>query len=273
MLSVPHLLTQYSQATGMRPVFSEQDFRDACADRCADPTLRSLPVIRRIAAPGALSFTFGGDTQDDRILTRFLIDAFTAGVQISPDFEIDCINFTHRRDFLKETWTYDAVAVCFIVGFPKFRSLKTALKTYDPYQANHDAQDFGHAISAHHTVRLWHRRIAQSEAKLVMTYGSRDEIGTQDLQHKYTLMEVVGTTKSQSFFNSGYLVCPDFAEAYRKHPFKPFNPNTVLGHALQTRKLHGFFDPRLQDRLHSVFNQMIAFDLTDAASPKTAIRT
>lgn len=249
------LLSHYhSAAPELQPddIRTESAFRAACARRCADSLYSDLPLIRRIAAPGALGFRFGGDTQDDRVLTNFLIKCFRAGIRVSPDFEIDCINFLHKRDFLAEAWPYDAVAVCFIVGFGSGVALNNPLKTFDPAYTG-DAQGLGFTLSPVHTLSRWQQRIRSTGARFVMTYGSGDEINTRDLESANNFVTLLESTTSSSMFNQGYLAHPSFIEAYRIHPGRPLDPATLLGNALcQPASCYGLGAARID----AVFNQL-----------------
>ncbi len=228
---------------------TESAYRAACERRFFAHGFDTLPVIRRIGAPGALGFRFGGDTQDDRILTNFLIKMLRAGLRVSPDFEIDCINFQHKRDFLAEAWPYDALAICFIVGFGPADSLNSPLRTFDP--AKSDPQTLGFTLSPHHNQARWQERIRSSGARLVMTYGSGQEISTRDLEAPHFLTELLPSTTSPSVFNQGYLARPDFIEAYRSHASAPLNETTLLGQALLTRP--GFTCGGVE-RIDAIFN-------------------
>lgn len=247
------LLSHYhSAAPELQPddIRTETAFRAACARRYADPAYADLPTIRRIAAPGALGFRFGGDTQDDRILTNFLIKSFRAGLRVAPDFEIDCINFLQGRDFLAEAWPYDAVAVCFIVGFGS-AALNSPLRTFNPADKS-DVQTLGFTLSANHSLPRWQARIRASGARLVMTYGSNDEINSRDLEAPHSLTSLLATTTSSSMFNQGYLAHPSFIEAYRTHPGEPLDTTTLLGQALNAPPAFGWHGVA---RIDAVFNR------------------
>jgi hypothetical protein len=213
-------------------VATEEAFRASCARRCADPALKDLPVLRRVAAVGALGFTFGGATQDDRIIRNVLIHAHRAGLKISGDYEVDCVNFMQRRDFLKERWKYDIVAICFIIGFPKLERLNNPLQIYES-SASDVPQNLGFMLSTDHSIGRWQERIRDSGARLVATYGGKDEINTRDLEIKNSLVEILPSARSHAPFNQGYLARPDFIESYRTHPAQPLDPGTVLGRALR----------------------------------------
>lgn len=212
-------------------IATEEAFRASCARRCADPALKDLPVLRRIAAVGALGFTFGGATQDDRIIRNVLVHAHRAGLKISGDYEVDCVNFMQRRDFLKERWKYDIVAVCFIIGFPKLKQLNNPLQIFES-SVPEAAQNLGFMLSPDHSAMRWRERIHDSGARLVATYGGKDEISTRDL-HGSGLTEILPNARSHVQFNQGYLACPDFIEIYRTHSAQPLDPGTVLGRALR----------------------------------------
>ena len=213
-------------------IATEDAFRTSCARRCADPALKDLPVLRRIAAVGALGFTFGGETQDDRVIRNFLTHAHRAGLKISGDYEVDCVNFMQKRDFLKERWKYDVVAVCFIIGFPKMERLNSPLQTYES-SISGAPQNLGFMLSSDHNAVRWQERVRDSGAHLVMTYGGKDEINTRDLMIKDSLVEILPSTQSHVQFSQGYLARPEFVDMYRTHPVQPLDSGTVLGRALR----------------------------------------
>ena len=226
------LLSQYHSASPelhRDDLRTEREFRVACARRCGDPGYAGLPTIQRIAAVGALGFHFGGPSQDDRILTSFLTKTFRAGLRISPDFEIDNINFREGRDFLAERWNYDAVVICFIVGFTATVVHNQPLRVYDAAQA--DGQ-YGFVISRTHTRLSWQDRLRATGAGLIMTYGSAEEISTRDLEAPHFLTTLLPTTVSGSMYNHGYLARPAFIKSYRTHPGAPLEGDTLLGQAL-----------------------------------------
>ena len=244
------LLSQYHSAAPelhRDDLRTEREFRIACARRCGDPAYAGLPTIQRIAAVGALGFRFGGPSQDDRILTSFLTKTFRAGLRISPDFEIDSINFREGRDFLAERWTYDAAVICFIVGFTATAIHNQPLRVYDAAQA--DGQ-YGFVISRTHTRFHWQDRLRTCGAGLIMTYGSVAEIGTSDLEEPHLFRTLLPTTTSASMFNHGYLARPDLIEAYRIHPGAPLDADTLLGRALLAKPNFGAGLARLD----AVFN-------------------
>jgi hypothetical protein len=69
-------------------------------------------------------------------------------------FNLDHINLSQGRDFLTESQTYDVVILCHIYSG----------------ETGRDNQAF-HAMSPHHSRQEWARRLSQTQAKYIITFG------------------------------------------------------------------------------------------------------
>lgn len=174
-------MTQFRDDFNKVALLDETQARALCAKLCAANP--EAPRLKTIASVGAYDATIGGPGVDSRRLTAVLTYLLQSGVMIDPDFEIDIINFRQNRDFLREETKADLVFVSFILS----RHVR-GIQTYDrsvPEQAE-KSDDYrfvyGMTLSELHNLEAWRARIEQSGAKIIATYGGKDEIGTHNLR-------------------------------------------------------------------------------------------
>lgn len=182
---------------------NEEAFRAALAARCAAHP--DLPVLRTIAAVGAYHADFGGTDVDSDRLTKGLIYMAQSGILISPDFEVDKVNFLYERNYLTETKPADLVFVSYIRHFEfygraimnhyydqgKMKSIREEMKqAADP--AYYLDSKLGGILHNNNSPENWMRRAALGGAKMIYTHGGKDEIGTHTYRAKYA--ELIATS-------------------------------------------------------------------------------
>lgn len=140
-----------------------------------------LPRLRTIAAVGAYDADIGGKSVDSRRLTRIMSYLLRSGVLIDPDFSVDVVNFAQKRDFLHETDTADLLFVSFILHSPSNMTMKYGDWLHGIVEEEGERETFGLALSADHSLAAWRARTAATRAKMLVTYGGSDEIGTATL--------------------------------------------------------------------------------------------
>ncbi len=159
---------------------NETQARRLCEQRCTQNP--DVPRLRHIATVGAYDGVIGGAGVDSRRLTAVMAYLLQSGFMIDPDFQVDVVNFRQSRDFLREETKADMVFVSFILA-----SVLRNTLVYDVHlnAVAEQSQDYRHtygiALSDRHNIEVWRRRIAQSGAEMVVTYGGKDEIGTHNL--------------------------------------------------------------------------------------------
>ena len=162
----------------------ETDFRRVCEELCnARP---AQPRLKTIAAVGAYDATIGGQGVDSKRLTGIVTYLLQSGILIDPDFIVDAINFREKRDFLKEDQKADLVFVSLILARHVWRMHRMTYEYDDKiHDLAHRSEDYrsvlGLALSADHEMSIWQKRIETAGAKIIATYGGRDEIGTHNL--------------------------------------------------------------------------------------------
>lgn len=162
--------------------YDEKQARRDCGALCeAAP---EQPRLKTIAAVGAYDAVIGGDRADSRRLTAIMSYLLRSGVLIDPDFSIDIVNLSDKRDFLSEDKKYDLVFVSFILHayhrgtfVYSDRSLQKNMSS-DPRRLRNF---YGLALSKNHNHGLWQDKMSSCAAKMIATYGGSDEIGTQTL--------------------------------------------------------------------------------------------
>jgi hypothetical protein len=175
-------MTQFRDDFNKVALLDEAQARELCAKLCAANP--EAPRLKKIASVGAYDAVIGGPGVDSRRLTAVMTYLLQSGVMIDPDFEIDIINFRQKRDFLREDTKADLVFVSFILS----RHV-SGVQTYDrsvPERAEQSADYrfvYGMTLSELHNLEAWRARIEQSGAKIIATYGGKDEIGTHNLRN------------------------------------------------------------------------------------------
>lgn len=174
-------MTQFRDDFNKVALLDEVQARALCANLCAANP--EAPRLKKIASVGSYDATIGGPGVDSRRLTAVMTYLLQSGVMIDPDFEIDIINFRQKRDFLREDTKADLVFVSFILS----RHV-TGIQVYDRSTPERAEQSddyrflYGMTLSELHNLESWRTRIEQSGAKIIATYGGKDEIGTHNLR-------------------------------------------------------------------------------------------
>lgn len=165
-------------------LLDEAQARALCARLCAANP--EAPRLKKIASVGAYDAVIGGPGVDSRRLTAVMTYLLQSGVMIDPDFEIDVINFRQKRDFLREKTEADLVFVSFILSRHMNGVLTYDGRLNDVAEKSDDYRfAYGVALSDLHDLESWRARINQSGAKIIATYGGKDEIGTHNLRNDY----------------------------------------------------------------------------------------
>lgn len=160
-------------------------YNEAQARRLCDKICKAYPGqprLKTIAAVGAYDAEIGGKTADSKRLTGVMTYLLQSGCLIDPDFDIDVVNFRQKRDFLNEDKQADLVFISFILA----RHVRGS-RLYDETRMNDLVEEadwrsyYGLTLSPQHQAEAWQRRIESCAAKMVVTYGGSDEIGTQTL--------------------------------------------------------------------------------------------
>lgn len=160
----------------------ETNARRQCERLCND--FPDLPRLKTIAAVGAYDAVIGGKRADSRRLTGIMSYLMHSTILIDPNFSIDVVNFSNKRNFLEEDKKYDLVFISFI--------LRQALRGTFVYGSRQKEElslrglaDFrgyyGVALSKDHNDAAWQGRVSSCDAKVIATYGGASEIGTQVL--------------------------------------------------------------------------------------------
>jgi len=220
----------------------EKEFKRLCMASCQARAADGIPVIRKVAAVGALDYTYAGSSRDSFFITEVLNTAVRAGLPVSPDVKVDPINFREERDFLAEADQYDAVLVCFILGFIRGNPKNGDIRTFGRNAIQRHPRGF--TVSPHHTAQEWRERIAQSGAHLVATFGSEAEINSRDLQSKRGMIELIATPRGSisTEQDTAYLARFDYIEALQRQAVSRLDPAIPLAQAIKTKELHGPFD-------------------------------
>jgi len=175
----------------------EAYFRELCAVRAAELPA-GTPMIKTIAAVGALDGEFGGNEKDSAIMTQMLRYFLKTGIPIDPAFEVDVVNFRENRDFLAETKQADLVFVAYIIREHVMRVTKcfnTAGGRPDT-----DLDRLSVTLSPNHREEKWNARAKIAGAKLVLTQGGLFEIGSRSFPDFQPLIDSptkYGTEKDQ----------------------------------------------------------------------------
>lgn len=163
----------------------EKSFRQRLSETCGQKAAGAAgEPLRHVTMVGVnRPHVFGFDGMDeDSIRIRAMLDYLDrSGVAIAPDFVIDPVDFMMGRDFLREDTPTDLVFVSCI--------LKTSRKSIDGDAhlarigdaARRDpslAFDLSTRLSDRQSTAAWQARIAQSGAKLCVTFGGTDEVDT-----------------------------------------------------------------------------------------------
>lgn len=151
---------------------------DIARDGAADTALRHITVVG-VNRPHLFGFN-GMD--EDSIRIRTLLDYLDrSGVVIAPDFVIDPVDFMMGRDFLHEQGQTDLVFVSCILKTSRKRIDDAAHLARIGEAARRDpglAFDLSTRLSDRQSAAAWQSRIAQSGAKLCVTFGGMDEVDT-----------------------------------------------------------------------------------------------
>ena len=157
---------------------TNSEFRESCRIKCA--LSPNMPRLKTIAAVGVYCAEIGGSDVDSQRLTAALTYCLRSGILIDPDFEIDIVNFRDRRNFLTETSSIDLVFISNILNKRLKGTFDITAETNMPEGTSFRAF-YGFGLSKGHGMSDWVKRIEQSGAKLVVTFGGCLEIGTHDL--------------------------------------------------------------------------------------------
>lgn len=150
---------------------NEQEFRALCAiNTQKHPTLTAL---RTIALVGGYDGQYGSDEKDSARLTTILNYLAKSGVPISPDFEVDVVNFREGRDFLREDNKTDLVIVSYIL-----EGTGSYVDMFWPDSKTDDQMRLMHMVSRRNDGHYWQRRAEKADTKMVVTYGGEYEVGT-----------------------------------------------------------------------------------------------
>lgn len=159
----------------------DADFRKVCDELCtAQP---EQPRLKTIAAVGAYDATIGGKGVDSRRLTGVVTYLLQSGILIDPAFDIDVVNFREKRDFLIEDKSADLVFISLILAQHIFRATYYYSERLNELAAQRRDYRyiFGTALSTENSATAWKKRIQGAGAKVVATFGGKDEIGTHTL--------------------------------------------------------------------------------------------
>lgn len=215
-------MTQFRDDFNKVALLDETQARALCAKLCAANP--EAPRLKKIASVGAYDAVIGGPGVDSRRLTAVMTYLLQSGVMIDPDFEIDIINFRQNRDFLREDTRADLVFVSFILSRHMTGVMMYDRKLNDVAEKSEDYRfAYGVALSEFHNLHAWRERIEQSGAKIIATYGGKDEIGTHNLRgddNKHRIKTLIET--------------PQFSMAYHAHVIP--NDKNVGGFELETNK-------------------------------------
>lgn len=167
----------------------EQSFRVSCEEHAK--TLPSdVPLIKNIAAVGALDGTFGGTGRDSQFLTTMMQYLQHSGVAFDPDFEIDVVNFKENRDFFKEDNPIDLLFVAFIIREHIMRVTRTFSKKQengDPSEENINKLSI--TLSPDHREARWDAHARERGAKVILTHGGTYEINTRSFTSYPSVIE------------------------------------------------------------------------------------
>lgn len=170
-------MTELALTPAVTPNAMEDFFRAQCARALAEMPA-DAPVIRTIAAVGALDAQFGGNEKDSATLTQMLRYLQKTGVPIAPDFTVDVVNFRENRDFLEEKTAADLVFVAYIIREPVMRVTKCFQKAIGGQRPEDDLDRLSITLSPSHREEKWDARARAAGAKIIITQGGKFEIGS-----------------------------------------------------------------------------------------------
>lgn len=164
----------------------EAAFRDQLAENVTQG--EGAPDIRHVTMVGVnhpMQFSFDGVCEDS-IRYRHLMQYLAAsGVRLTPDFEVDAVDFMVGRDFLRETHKTDLVIVSCILKEShngKYIGGEDYLKRISCGADEAVRFDLSTRLSDLHNGLRWAQRLADSGAKMCITFGGTDEINTAYLR-------------------------------------------------------------------------------------------
>jgi hypothetical protein len=153
---------------------TEEECRALAAENCA--RFPDAPRLETIAFVGAYDAVIGGGEVDSCRLTHGLQYLLESGAPVDPAFEIDVVNFRENRDFLKETLKADLVFVSYILRHESADTFGAGTK--DAIRREGYWLALNSVLSTRHCPENWLERARAAEAKLVLTFGGRAELGT-----------------------------------------------------------------------------------------------
>lgn len=149
---------------------------------------KPIEVIHGVGAHGALKLCGAG--RDNQFVSSILTYWLRSGIPIDPNFDIRIFNYAvSPENYLDNTEQCDASFMCFLRG--KNGSFEKARPHNADLEAKREKiiaetswvefemrQLFFHVVAPNHSQEKWQRRVEQSGARIVATYGGQNEIST-----------------------------------------------------------------------------------------------
>lgn len=177
------------------PPQDETDLRNICR-YSVERDLNGFVPLKTIHAVGAhKAFQLCGPGRDNSFVTNILTYWARSGVPIDPDFEIKIFNYAvSPENYLDSREPCDAAFMCFLRGEngtsekaetyrPELETKRSKALATDNWRSDMRMREiFYHVIAPNHSQKNWQRRVLQSGARLVATWGGQYEISTSWLE-------------------------------------------------------------------------------------------